>query len=90
MKMSSEQFADLMLEESISKTDTANRLDQVATMVADMEKNLTEKIDQANKALVDHLERASESVPEAPTMSDDAIEASEVTTESVDINEKGE
>ena len=53
--------------ESDKQSTSANRLDQVADMVADMEKKLTAKIDEANKQLVDKLEsyqQVSETVDE--------------------------
>lgn len=66
MKTSTDKFADMMLE-SDKQSTSANRLDQVADMVADMEKKLTAKIDEANKQLVDKLEsyqQVSETVDE--------------------------
>lgn len=44
-----------MLSEN-AQHQQASRLDQVAEMVAQMERNLTDKIDKANKQLVEQMQ----------------------------------
>lgn len=54
MRQTSAQFMDAMLSESAQRP-AESRLDRVSEMVANMEKNLSEKIEQANKEVVDKL-----------------------------------
>lgn len=74
MKMTPNKFADYMLSDIKSESGEAvNRLDDVAEMVSQMEKKLTDKIDAANKALIERME--SNTVPEDTT--DESIEEKE-------------
>lgn len=78
MKMTPNKFADYMLSDIKSESgETANRLDDVAEMVSQMEKKLTDKIDAANKALIERME--SNTVPEDTT--DEIIEEKEIKNE---------
>ena len=65
MRLTSDQFGDELvkdIEGDKNPASTSTRLDQVADMVADMEKKITDKIEQANKQVIEHLENAD--VPE--------------------------
>lgn len=55
MRQSSEKFVESMLSENAPPLQ-ASRLDEVAEMVNKMEQSITQRIDQANKALVEKLE----------------------------------
>lgn len=54
-RLTDDQIMEAMLSENVQRVQES-RLDQVAEMVAQMERNLTEKIDQANKRLVDQMQ----------------------------------
>ena len=63
MRLTSDQFGDELMKDiegDHAPATGANRLDQVAEMVADMEKNITDKIEQANKQVIQHLEQADQ------------------------------
>ena len=52
---------DALMEEIGADTPTGtSRLDQVAEMVSSMEQKINNKIDEANKALMDRLEKRGE------------------------------
>lgn len=56
MRQSTDNFASVMT--GLDKpADTTNRLDQVAEMVSQMEKRLTDKITEANSQLIDKMQR---------------------------------
>ena len=87
MRQSTDNFADAMsqLDKPVGGGD---RLDQVAEMVSQMEQRLSNQINEANKQLIDKMQRGQpdpspepEPQPE-PTPEDDAIVESE--------DEKGE
>lgn len=65
MRITSDQFGDeLMKDIEGDQTPTSNnRLDQVAEMVDKMEKSITDKIEQANKQVIERLENKVD-VPE--------------------------
>lgn len=74
MKMTPNKFADYMLSDIKSESGEAvNRLDDVAEMVSQMEKKLTDKIDAANKALIERME----SNPVTEDTTDEIIEEKE-------------
>ena len=54
-RLTDDQIMEAMLSES-AQHQQASRLDQVAEMVAQMERNLTDKIDQANNRLVEQMQ----------------------------------
>ena len=54
-RLTDEQIMDAMLSTNAPRVQES-RLDDVAQMVAQMEKNLTEKIDLANKKLVEQMQ----------------------------------
>ena len=61
MRLTSDQFGDALMEEIGADTPTGtSRLDQVAEMVSSMEQKINNKIDEANKALMDRLEKRGE------------------------------
>lgn len=60
MRLTSDQFGDAMMEDMATPDTGGKRLDQVAEMVASMEKSITEKIEQANKQVIEHLEQRNE------------------------------
>lgn len=54
-RLTDDQIMQAMLSEN-AQHQQASRLDQVAEMVAQMERNLTDKIDKANKQLVEQMQ----------------------------------
>lgn len=54
-RLTDDQIMQAMLSEN-AQPQQASRLDQVAEMVAQMERNLTDKIDRANKQLVEQMQ----------------------------------
>ena len=62
MRLTSDQFGDELMKdiEGSPSPTNSSRLDQVAEMVADMEKSITDKIEQANKQVIEHLENKPE------------------------------
>lgn len=54
-RLTDDQIMDAMLSMNAPRAQES-RLDEVAQMVAQMEKNLTEKIDMANKRLVEQMQ----------------------------------
>lgn len=54
-RLTDDQIMQAMLSENV-QPQQASRLDQVAEMVAQMERNLTDKIDKANKQLVEQMQ----------------------------------
>lgn len=54
-RLTDDQIMQAMLSEN-AQPQQASRLDQVAEMVAQMERNLTDKIDKANKQLVEQMQ----------------------------------
>lgn len=54
-RLTDDQIMQAMLSES-AQPQQGSRLDQVAEMVAQMERNLTDKIDKANKQLVEQMQ----------------------------------
>lgn len=65
MRITSDQFGDELMKDIESEQTPAsnNRLDQVAEMVDKMEKSITDKIEQANKQVIERLENKVD-VPE--------------------------
>ena len=66
MRITSDQFGDELMKDiegDQSPASNNNRLDQVAEMVDKMEKSITDKIEQANKQVIERLEN-KEDVPE--------------------------
>ena len=66
MRITSDQFGDELMKDIEGDQTPAsnnNRLDQVAEMVDKMEKSITDKIEQANKQVLERLEN-KEDVPE--------------------------
>ena len=66
MRITSDQFGDELMKDiegDQSPTSNNNRLDQVAEMVDKMEKSITDKIEQANKQVIERLENKVD-VPE--------------------------
>ena len=66
MRITSDQFGDELMKDiegDQSPASNNNRLDQVAEMVDKMEKSITDKIEQANKRVIERLEN-KEDVPE--------------------------
>ena len=66
MRITSDQFGDELMKDIEGDQTPAsnnNRLDQVAEMVDKMEKSITDKIEQANKQVIERLEN-KEDVPE--------------------------
>lgn len=59
MRQTTDNFASVMT--GLDKpADTSNRLDQVAEMVSQMEKRLTDKITEANSQLIDKMQKKAE------------------------------
>ena len=54
-RLTDDQILSAMVSENVQRQQVS-RLDEVAQMVAQMEKNLTERIDKANKQLVDQMQ----------------------------------
>lgn len=54
-RLTDDQILSAMVSENAQRQQVS-RLDEVADMVAQMEKNLTERIDMANKKLVDQMQ----------------------------------
>lgn len=54
-RLTDDQILSAMVSENAQRQQVS-RLDEVAQMVAQMEKNLTERIDMANKKLVDQMQ----------------------------------
>lgn len=81
MRLSSDQFGDeLMKDIEVDRAPSASsRLDQVAEMVADMEKRLNDKIEQANKQVIEHLESSDtpEYTENLSEVKDDILEEKE-------------
>ena len=66
MRITSDQFGDELMKDiegDQSPASNNNRLDQVAEMVDKMEKYITDKIEQANKQVIERLENKVD-VPE--------------------------
>ena len=65
MRITSDQFGDELMKDIEGDQTPAsnNRLDQVAEMVDKMEKSITDKIEQANKQVIERLENKMD-VPE--------------------------
>ena len=66
MRITSDQFGDELMKDIEGEQSPAtnnNRLDQVAEMVDKMEKSITDKIEQANKQVIERLENKVD-VPE--------------------------
>ena len=66
MRITSDQFGDELMKDiegDQSPASNNNRLDQVAEMVDKMEKSITDKIEQANKRVIERLENKVD-VPE--------------------------
>ena len=66
MRITSDQFGDELMKDIEGDQTPAtnnNRLDQVAEMVDKMEKSITDKIEQANKQVIERLENKVD-VPE--------------------------
>lgn len=66
MRITSDQFGDELMKDIEGEQTSAtnnNRLDQVAEMVDKMEKSITDKIEQANKQVIERLENKVD-VPE--------------------------
>lgn len=66
MRITSDQFGDELMKDIEGDQNPAsnnNRLDQVAEMVDKMEKSITDKIEQANKQVIERLENKVD-VPE--------------------------
>lgn len=61
-RLTDDQIMDAMLSAN-AQPHQVSRLDDVAQMVAQMEKNITEKIDMANKQLVDQMQTQINNVP---------------------------
>lgn len=55
-RLTDDQIFDAMLSMNTQQTQQNSRLDEVAQMVAQMEKNLSDRIEQANKKLVDQMQ----------------------------------
>lgn len=75
MRQSSEKFVESMLSENAPPAQ-ASRLDEVAEMVNKMEQSITQRIDQANKALVEKLENQAvmpNTEPSVDTPADEPI-----------------
>lgn len=64
MRQNIDNFMSAMLGEGASQNQPS-RLDDVAEMVSNMERNLTDKIEQANKLVVDKL-ASQAGMPNAP------------------------
>lgn len=74
MRLTSDQFGDALMEDIGADTPTGNnRLDQVAEMVSSMEQKINNKIDEANKALMDRLEQRGEVQEVTQDITDDDI-----------------
>ena len=85
MRQSTDNFADAMsqLDKPVGGGD---RLDQVAEMVSQMEQRLSNQINEANKQLIDKMQRGQ---PEpTPEPEPEPIPAEDATDESEE--EKGE
>ena len=66
MRITSDQFGDELMKDiegDQTPSTNNNRLDQVAEMVDKMEKSITDKIEQANKQVIERLENKVD-VPE--------------------------
>ena len=66
MRITSDQFGDELMKDIEGEQTSAtnnNRLDQVAEMVDKMEKSITDKIEQANKQVIERMENKVD-VPE--------------------------
>lgn len=86
MRQNIDNFMDAMLSEG-KPQNQASRLDDVAEMVSNMEKNLTDKIEQANKLVVDKL-ASQAGMPNAPEKVEEPETNQEENNDSESINEE--
>lgn len=87
MRQNIDKFMDAMIGEGTPQNQPS-RLDDVAEMVSNMEKNLTDKIDQANKLVVDKL-ASQAGMPNAPEQVEEPEQnVQEENNDSESINEE--
>lgn len=86
MRQNIDDFMNTMLSDG-KPQNQASRLDDVAEMVSNMEKNLTDKIEQANKLVVDKL-ASQAGMPNAPEKVEEPEIVQEENNDSESINEE--
>ena len=87
MRQNIDKFMDSMIGEGTPQNQPS-RLDDVAEMVSNMEKNLTDKIEQANKLVVDKL-ASQAGMPNAPEQVEEPEQiVQEENNDSESINEE--
>ena len=87
MRQNIDKFMDAMIGEGTPQNQPS-RLDDVAEMVSNMEKNLTDKIEQANKLVVDKL-ASQAGMPNAPEQVEEPEQiVQEENNDSESINEE--
>lgn len=87
MRQNIDNFMSAMLGDGKSQNQPS-RLDDVAEMVSNMEKNLTDKIEQANKLVVDKL-ASQAGMPNAPEkVEEPEQDVQEENNDSESINEE--
>ena len=87
MRQNIDNFMDAMLSEG-KQQNQASRLDDVAEMVSNMEKNLTDKIEQANKLVVDKLASQAGMPNATPEKVEEPESVQEENNDSESINEE--
>ena len=85
MRQNIDNFMSAMLSEGTTQNQPS-RLDDVAEMVSNMEKNLTDKIEQANKLVVDKLASQAgmpNATPEQVEESEQNVQEETISSESI-------